>query len=103
MQPADYIAHVDSRLRQEEQRCDRFFERQSKKEVMEVVQTELISRISEDIIDRGFGSLVKANDIKSLHTLYRLLALIKEFNIVRLAWADYIRVFPLRSLNNILG
>jgi cullin 4 len=101
MQPADYIAHVDSRLKQEEQRCDRFFERQSKKEVIEVVQTELVSRISQDVIDKGFDNLVKANDIKSLRTLYRLLTLVKGVDAMRLAWADYIRVFPpLSSLNN---
>ena len=92
MATPDYIAHVDSRLRQEEQRCDRFFERQSKKEVMEVVQTDLVSRISQEIVTKGFDGLVKTNDIASLRTLYRLLNLVKETEVMRTAWANYIRV-----------
>jgi len=89
MTTPEYIAHADARLRQEEQRCDRFFERQSKKEVMEVVQIDLISRISQEIVTKGFDGLVKSNDIASLRTLYRLLT---ETEVMRTAWAGYIRV-----------
>jgi len=94
----DYIAHVDSRLRQEEQRCDRFFERQSKKEVMEVVQRDLISRTSKELVAKGFEGLVKANDLASLRTLYRLLNLVKETETMRTAWANYIRVLLQENL-----
>ena len=93
MQPAEYIAHVDSRLRQEEARCDRFFERQSKKEVIEVVRDKLISETAEDVIDRGFNDLVKAKDIQSLRTLYRLLSLVKKVEVIRIAWIKYVKVF----------
>jgi cullin 4 len=94
MTPADYIAHVDDRLRQEEQRCDRFFERQSKREVMQNVQRQLISQPSEIIVERGFKDLVNADDIQSLGALYRLLALVKEVEIMRSAWTSYIKVLP---------
>lgn len=97
MVPADYIAHIDSRLRQEELRCDRFFERQSKKEVMEVVQHELISCISVDLVNKGFDGLVKANDEDSLRTLYRLLNLVKEVEVMRTAWSAYIKVISLSN------
>ena len=92
MTAPEYIAHVDSRLRQEERRCDRFFDRQSKKEVMQVVQTDLISRISEEIVARGFDGLVKSTDITSLRTLYHLLYLVKETEVLRTAWANHIKV-----------
>lgn len=92
MAPAEYIAHVDSRLRLEEQRCERFLERQSKKEVMEVVQHELITEIADDIVERGFTSLVKSHDIGSLRTLYHLLSLVKEVEVMRTAWSNYIKV-----------
>jgi cullin-4 len=98
MSPAEYIAHVDSRLRQEDQRCDRFFERGSKKEIMEVCQYELIGRISEDILKRGFTSLVKNNDTESLRTLYRLLNLVEDIEIMRVAWANYVKVSLLLRL-----
>jgi hypothetical protein len=94
MTPPEYIAHVYGRLRIEEQRCDRYFERPSKKEVMEVVQQELISRVCENIIEKGFNDLVKSNDIDSLQTLYRLLSLVHETEIMRTAWAEYIKVVP---------
>lgn len=100
MASADYIAHIDSRLRQEEGRCDRFFERQSKKEVMEVVQHELISSISGDLISKGFNSLVKSNDEESLRTLYRLLNLVKEIEVMRTAWSTYIKVIPSSQLGD---
>jgi len=93
MAPAKYIGHVDSRLRSEEQRCDRFFERQSKREVMEVVQNELITQVAEDIIDKGFDDLVKSDDVDSLRMLYRLLILVKQVDVMRTAWSTYIKVF----------
>ena len=94
MQPAKYIAHVDTRLRQEEQLCDHYFERQSKKEVMQVVQNELITQVSQNLVDKGFDDLVKSNDVDSLRILYRLLTLVKEVDVMRFAWSEYIRVFP---------
>jgi cullin-4 len=94
MTPANYIAHIDSRLRQEEGRCDRFFERQSKKDVMEVVQQQIISRVSQDLVNKGFDNLVKLDDAESLRTLYRLLNLVKEVEIIRTTWSSYIKVIP---------
>ena len=92
MSPAEYIAHVDARLRQEDQRCDRFFERGSKREIMDVCQYELIGRISEQILKKGFTSLVKDNDTESLRILYRLLNLVEDIEIMRFAWANYVKV-----------
>lgn len=93
MQPAEYIAHVDTRLRQEQQLCDHYFERQSKIEVMQVVQNELIAHAAQNIVDDGFDELVKSNDVDSLQILYRLLILVKNVELIRSAWAEYIRVF----------
>jgi hypothetical protein len=99
LQPAEYIAHVKDRLEQEDQRCTRFFERQSKKEVMDVMHIQLIEKIQGDIIERGFNVLVKDNDIKSLETLYHLHKLVdktplKSVDILRSAWGKYIKVYP---------
>jgi hypothetical protein len=95
--PAEYIAHVYQRLRMEELRCDRYFERPSKKEVMEVVQQELISLVCESIIEKGFNDLVKSNDIESLQTLYSLLSMVLETEVMRTAWAEYIKVVSPKS------
>jgi hypothetical protein len=92
LKPAEYIAHVKDRLQQESQRCSRFFERQSGKEVMQVMHTELISPIADHIIDRGFSDLVKENDVESLKTMYYLLNLVNDLNVLRTAWAKYIKV-----------
>jgi transcriptional regulator of heat shock response len=92
MQPAEYIVHVDARLQQEATRCDRFFERQSKKEVLTVVNQELIANVSERIIVQGFNNLVKEHDVESLRTLYRLLSLVNQVDIIHTAWSDYIKV-----------
>ena len=92
MEPSEYISHVDTRLQEEEQLCDHYFERQSKKEVMQVVQNELISQVSENLIDKGFDDLIKSNDVDSLRTLYRLLTLVKETEVMRSAWSEYIKV-----------
>jgi Cullin family len=94
MLPAEYIDHVDERLILERNRCIRFFERESEKEVMEVVQQELIADLHEHIIETGFNDLVKTNDIDSLKTLYHLLTLVKETEVLRTAWAEYIKVSP---------
>jgi len=92
MQPAEYIVHVDARLQQESTRCERFFERQSKKEVMIVVQEELVANVSETIVAGAFNNLVKENDTESLRTLYRLLSVVNQVDIMHSAWSDYIKV-----------
>jgi hypothetical protein len=95
MKPEEYIAHVQSRLQSEEQRCGRFFERQSKKEVMEVIQAQLINPLIADIVVQSFNDLVKANDLESLAILYRLLSLVKKLEVLRNVWAHYIKVSSL--------
>jgi len=92
MEPAQYIQHLDTRVQQEEQRCDRFFETRSKKTVMTVVKECLIARDAEGLINRSFTDLVKANDIESLTTLYRLLKLVNKIEPMRTKWAKYIKV-----------
>jgi cullin 4 len=94
MSPEEYIQHLDARVLQEEQRCDRFFERRSKKTVMSVVKECLIARDADALIDRSFTDLVKGNDIESLKTLYRLLNLVDKISPMRSKWAQYIKVFP---------
>jgi cullin-4 len=95
LKPSEYVAHVKDRLEQESLRCSRFFERQSNKEVMEVMHLELISKIAKDIVDRGFTELVKDNDVQSLKTMYYLLDLVKKSDLLRTAWAQYIKVCSL--------
>jgi hypothetical protein len=101
MLPSEYIAHVDERLILERKRCIRFFERESEKEVMEVVQQELIADLHEHIIETGFNDLLKTNDIDSLKTLYHLLTLVKKTEVMRTAWAEYIKVHPLLNPTNV--
>jgi cullin 4 len=104
LSPAAYIAHVDARLRQEEERCQRYFELGSKKEIMEVTEHELVGRIAEDILKRGFRGLVAEDDILSLRTLYRLLNLVEDIEIMRTAWGDYIKVQePPQSIYRLSG
>lgn len=94
MKPAEYIAHVIERLNLERTRCVRYFERESEKEVMEVVQLELIADLHKHIIGSGFNDLVKTNDVDSLKALYHLLTLVKQTEVLRTAWAEYIKVYP---------
>jgi Cullin family len=93
LKPSEYVAHVKERLELEALRCSRFFERQSNKEVMEVMHLELISKIAKEIVDRGFAELVNDNDVQSLRTMYYLLDLVKKSELLRTAWAQYIKVY----------
>lgn len=96
MPASEYIRHLDTRVQQEEQRCDRFFERRSKKTVMTVVKHVLIALDAEGLIDRSFTNLVKSDDIQSLRTLYHLLKLVDKVEPMRTRWAQYIKVcFPI--------
>lgn len=99
MSPSQYVSHVDLRLRQEEQRCDRFFERQSKREVMEIAQRKLIAEQAGVIVERGFKDMAKGNEVENLRTLYRLLALVKNLDVLRIAWTDYIKVLTFEALS----
>jgi cullin 4 len=92
MAPSEYIAHIDTRLHQEDARCDRFFERQSKKEVMEIVQRQLITETADFLIEKGFRTMANENETSSIRTLYKLLNLVNDLNLLRTAWVDYIKV-----------
>ena len=59
---------------------------------MTVVQEELIANVSETIVSGAFNNLVKENDTESLRTLYRLLSLVNQVDIMHSAWSDYIKV-----------
>jgi hypothetical protein len=64
---------------------------------MEVTEHELIGRIAGDILKKEFTGLVSRNDILSLSTLYRLLNLVEDIEIMRTAWGNYIKVSPISS------
>jgi hypothetical protein len=63
---------------------------------MQVTEHELIGRIAHDIL-KEFTGLVSRNDVLSLSTLYRLLNLVEDIEIMRTAWGNYIKVPPISS------
>ena len=95
MSLANFVAHTDLRMKQEEERCKRYGF--SRDDVMNGVQ-ELIVKIYVDLLDSGFKELVEKNDIDSLRTLHRFMTITGEQNCMAKYWADYIRVLLFSDL-----
>jgi cullin-4 len=58
MEVADYLAHVDGRLAQEEERQTQYFEASTRRPLMTSVENALIAAHTDAILRKGFGRLV---------------------------------------------
>lgn len=59
MEVADYLAHVDERLAQEEQRVTHYLETSTRRHLLNAAENALIAAHAENIVQKGFDKLVE--------------------------------------------
>lgn len=64
MEAADYLAHAEERLVQEEQRLAQYLEQSTRRPLLTAVENALISAHAEAILQKGFNKLVKEGRIQ---------------------------------------
>ncbi|KAI9090838.1 cullin [Phlyctochytrium arcticum] len=100
---ARYIDHVESRLRQEVERCaptSGYVDPSSKKGLIAVVEKVLLKDHIKPILERGWHALVDEARISDLKKLYALFARVNALDDLRKAFAAYIRKAGLVIVND---
>ncbi|KAJ6980608.1 LOW QUALITY PROTEIN: hypothetical protein NC653_028419 [Populus alba x Populus x berolinensis] len=84
----DYLKHVESRLNEEQDRCNIYVDASTKKPLIATAETQLLERHISAILDKGFMMLMDGHRIKDLQTMY---SLVNALESLRQALSMYIR------------
>ena len=83
---ADYIAHAEKRLEQEERRAMLYLEPSTRKASILTTETRLIAEHSQTIIEKGFKDLVEQNRVTELKKLFCLFERVKREEEIKAAF-----------------
>ncbi|KAJ6894996.1 cullin-4-like isoform X1 [Populus alba x Populus x berolinensis] len=87
----DYLKHVESRLNEEQDRCNIYVDASTKKPLIATAETQLLERHISAILDKGFMMLMDGHRIKDLQTMYSLFLRVNALESLRQALSMYIR------------
>ncbi|KAI7897480.1 cullin 4 [Cokeromyces recurvatus] len=89
---SDYIQHASIRLQEESQdRIQNYLDNRTKRSLTHAVVDQLIYKKASKIIEKGFNSILDNNLVEPLKLFYELLGQSEEMNLLRKAFADYIK------------
>lgn len=74
----EYLAHVNKRLSEENDRILHYLEPNTKHHLIRIVETRLLSEHIGSILQKSFGSLLDDNRLQDLKLLYSLLSRLKN-------------------------
>jgi len=86
-----YLAHVRTRLAQEEQRVVHYLHISTRKALLATTLDQLLAAHVDAIIEKGFSQLMEQTRLDDLKTMYGLYALVDALPKLRLAFAAYIK------------
>eukprot|EP00270_Netrium_digitus_P009725 TRINITY_DN2975_c0_g1_i1.p1 TRINITY_DN2975_c0_g1~~TRINITY_DN2975_c0_g1_i1.p1 ORF type:complete len:809 (+),score=234.88 TRINITY_DN2975_c0_g1_i1:93-2429(+) len=89
----DYLKHVETRLQEENERCIQYLDKSTRKQLIGVVEKQLLEMHVQAILDKGFSALMDANRAGDLHRLYALFSRVKALEPVRTFLGSYIKSF----------
>jgi len=72
LEVSEYLVHVETRLRQEVERCQELFEPVTRKELVESVEMELLVNYVDVLIEKGFEKLCESHKVSDLKRMYGL-------------------------------
>lgn len=92
LEVSDYLAHVEKRLMEENERVIHYLDSNTKPQLIHVVQKQLLSEHVTNILQKGLDQLLNENRIHDLTLLYQLLTLVKTgLSELCKAFNDYIK------------
>ncbi|CEL94631.1 unnamed protein product [Vitrella brassicaformis CCMP3155] len=92
-QAADFLAHVERRINQEEDRLQKYLDIRTRSRLLDCVRRRLLENHTQDLLDKGFMSLVEYDRVTDLERLYRLYNQVDALPKVRAAWSSCVKKF----------
>ncbi|CAJ0949958.1 unnamed protein product, partial [Mesorhabditis belari] len=87
-----YLHHVDSRIREEETRCDLYLNYTTRVHLFNVLDARLIAKAMEIFVKKGAAELLEQTKYAELKLMYDLLGRVTNGrNILRTEFADFIK------------
>ncbi|XP_044736413.1 cullin-4B [Chrysoperla carnea] len=74
----EYLAHVDKRLNEENERLLHYLDPGTKWQLIHTVEKELLTEHTNHILQKGLDILLEENRVKDLHLLYQLFSRVKN-------------------------
>ncbi|KAF9672540.1 hypothetical protein SADUNF_Sadunf11G0052800 [Salix dunnii] len=87
----DYLKHVESRLNEEQDRCNIYIDASTKRRLIATAEKQLLEHHISAILDKGFMMLMDGHRIKDLQTMYSLFLRVNSLEPLRQALSMYIR------------
>ena len=69
----EYLAHCETRLDEEQRRCDDYLESGTRRALVQCVEKELVDRHVSWIVDNGFDAMMDKSDVIGLRRMHALL------------------------------
>eukprot|EP00644_Phytophthora_capsici_P001450 jgi/Phyca11/542901/estExt2_Genewise1Plus.C_PHYCAscaffold_100417 len=86
-----FLAHVEKRLLEENERVNHYLDASTKKQLISVVESKLLKPHVATLLERGFETLMASNRIEDLKRMYSLLARVDAINDLKTAFSNYIQ------------
>eukprot|EP00118_Oscarella_pearsei_P010943 m.69945 g.69945 ORF g.69945 m.69945 type:complete len:795 (+) comp35648_c0_seq13:32-2416(+) len=97
----DYLAHVDKRLKQENNRVLHYLDQSTRPALIASVERQLLSCHLDAILDKGFHVLVEEHRLPDLSLLYQLISRVRDGTVkLCVAWASLIKRWGLAVVVN---
>ncbi|CAI8003654.1 Cullin-4A [Geodia barretti] len=88
----EYLSHVDRRLQQEMELLNNYLHKSTRKPLILCVEKQLIGEHLQEILDKGYESLLEAVRVSELSLLYGFFARFKDgLPLMSKAFSDYIK------------
>ncbi|CAK4243326.1 unnamed protein product [Aphanomyces euteiches] len=87
-----FLLHVEKRLAEENARLASVMDGNvvTKKAILQVVETQLLSPHVSILLERGFDELASAKRLDDLHRMFELFARVQQLPLLRTSWSKYI-------------
>ena len=91
MTVADYLAHAQKRLSEEDERVMTYLDSSTRLPLMRLLETHLLKKHVESLLDKGFDDLVDKNRVEDLLLMHNLFNRVDGVDAERDAFSKYIR------------
>ncbi|ETO28877.1 hypothetical protein RFI_08250 [Reticulomyxa filosa] len=85
----DYLLHVRKRLKEEEKRVKNYLEAQTQRPITLLIEHEMIKKHVEDLLTKGFDSMMDESKFANLRHLYELLFSVQEVDALQQHFSEY--------------
>lgn len=87
-----YLRHVHTRLTEELQRVENYLCQSTKKELIALVEAQLLADHLQTILEKGFDTIMDENRAEDLSLMYKLLSRVNGLQLLKQFWNQYLKV-----------